>query len=468
MDQITPGDEPEGRRNRPRRDGGTPEARRARDADGGGATEAEARPRPGAPAQTAPPPQARLKRALVPLGILLAAAAIAGWLIATRPDVAREPAPERIWTIAATTVEIGDVRPELRLLGEMVAGRSVELRPLVTGRVVEVGENYVEGGIVREGELLIAIDRFDYESAVTRSEAERLEAKARLDELLAQLAGELALRQRDLEQQTLSQRELARRESLRKRGTGSEKAVDDAQSALVEAQRRVIGREQSISQLEARVDQQKAVLAQMQVAVERAVRDLENTRLTAPFDAFVTDRGTAIGKQVGVGDKVARLIDANWFEVRFHVSNSEFARLVASGGIDDRYATVIWRAQSRDFVFEARIERAGSEVDATSGGVDLFARVRGTGVGTVLRPGMFVEIQVADQLYQSVARLPESALHGDDTVYAVVDGRLEPRDVELVARAGNDVLLRGELRAGDVVATTAFAEIGPGVRVETR
>ena len=87
-------------------------------------------------------------------------------------------------TGSAVPVAIADVRPDLRLLGEVVAGRSVELRPLVSGRVIEVGENYVEGGTVREGELLVAIDRFEYESDVAEREAQLVLGHfARIDRL---------------------------------------------------------------------------------------------------------------------------------------------------------------------------------------------------------------------------------------------------------------------------------------------
>jgi pentose-5-phosphate-3-epimerase len=65
-------------------------------------------------------------------------------------------------------------------------------------------------------------------------------------------------------------------------------------------------------------------------------------------------------------------------------------------------------------------------------------------------------------------RLPASALHGRDRVFTVVDGRLRERRVELVARVGNDVLVRGALKADERVLTTRFAEIGAGVRVEVR
>jgi multidrug efflux pump subunit AcrA (membrane-fusion protein) len=129
---------------------------------------------------------------------------------------------------------------------------------------------------------------------------------------------------------------------------------------------------------------------------------------------------------------------------------------------------VVWRVGGHQFRYTGRLDRIGARIDATSGGVPVFARLLGTGLSKPLRPGAFVAITMPDQMYRHVARLPESALYGADTVYVIAAGRLEKRSVELVARVGNDVLLRGGIRDGDQVAVTRFAEIGPGQKVEVR
>ena len=100
--------------------------------------------------------------------------------------------------------------------------------------------------------------------------------------------------------------------------------------------------------------------------------------------------------------------------------------------------------------------------------MQVFARLDGTDLTKPLRPGAFVTITVPDRTYRAVARMPESALYNGDTVYVIKDERLVKRDVELVARIDNDVLLRGELKLGDWVVITKFAEIGPGQKVEVR
>ncbi len=400
--------------------------------------------------------------------ILLIGIVVVVGLVATRPAVTRKPPVERVWTIGTATVDIRNFQPDLKLLGEIVAGQSAELRPLVAGRVVEVGKSYVNGGKVRKGDLLVAIEAFDYELMVKERTAQVAEARARLDELQAEKSSEQALLQGNLEQFDLQKREVGRRESLRSRGTGTQKALDDSKLRLSELSQAVVSREKSIAGLEARIKQQQAVIDRQQVALERALRDLEKIRLVAPFDGFVSGAETAIGKQVGTSDKIATLIAADRLEARFHMSDSEYARLVAAGGVEGRKATVIWRAQARNFVYDAVIERTESQVTASSGGIDLYARIDGIKLDTLLRPGVFVEVAVPDREYLKVARLPQSAVHGGDTVYIVKDGRLEPRVVEIMTRISDEVLVQGDLRPGDIIATTGFAEIGPGVKVRAR
>jgi len=52
--------------------------------------------------------------------------------------------------------------------------------------------------------------------------------------------------------------------------------------------------------------------------------------------------------------------------------------------------------------------------------------------------------------------------------YAVIDEHLAARAVEVVARSGRDVLVRGDFQPDDMIVTTRFPEIGPGVRVVVR
>ena len=417
----------------------------------------------------------RFFKIAVPIALLAAAAIGSYRLWDTRPEVAAKPARELSRTVAAVTVEHRDIRPGMRLYGSIVAGREVDLRPLVAGRIIEVGDSFADGGILRAGDLIIAIDPFDAQADIAEFRARVAEAGARLDEIAADLAAAGRLLDHDREQTELARRDVERRERLQGTAASSVKSLDDARLALSQRRQQVIERELMIDRLAAQADQQQAVHDRWRVFLSRAKRDLTETRLTAPFDGYLVDTDAGIGKRVGLGDRIARLIDAGRLEARFHLSNSEYARLLA-GGDDDGYrgrpAEVLWRIGDAAFGFKAVIDRVGGEIDARSGGVDLYARILGHGADGVLRPGAFVEVRLDDRLYRDVVRLPESALHedgaGGDQVYVVVDGRLEARPVEVLLRSGNHILLRGSLEDGEGVVVTRLPEIGSGLLVSVR
>ena len=108
----------------------------------------------------------RLTKIVAPIVIITAAVAVAGYLEATRPVVAPTLPEERAWPVSVVSAARIDAQPELRLYGEIVAGREVELRPLVAGTVIDVGPRFLNGGVVRAGELLVAIDPFDYHADI--------------------------------------------------------------------------------------------------------------------------------------------------------------------------------------------------------------------------------------------------------------------------------------------------------------
>ena len=158
-----------------------------------------------------------------------------------------------------------------------------------------------------------------------------------------------------------------------------------------------------------------------------AERDLSNTRLVAPFDGYLTSISAALGKRLGVNDRVVRLLDQAQLDIQIHLSDADYGRLVSSAaGLRGRPVDVTWRAGDRNFPFRAVIQRADGEVDAASGGVRVYARIEHDAAALPLRPGAFVEVRIPDRVYRGATQLPETALVGGDTVYAVVDGRLEP------------------------------------------
>ncbi|MEM9735955.1 MAG: hypothetical protein AAF908_05055, partial [Pseudomonadota bacterium] len=131
-----------------------------------------------------------------------------------------------------------------------------------------------------------------------------------------------------------------------------------------------------------------------------------------------------------------------------------------------RRGSLSWRVGNEIIRADIAIERIGPDVRSEMGGVELFARISGEAVDR-LRPGAFVTVTLPGRLYENVALVPEAALYDGDHVFAVVDGRLQRRDVSVLAWYGETVYLAGALD-GEEVLVTRLTEAGGGVRVEAR
>ncbi len=410
-----------------------------------------------------------LFKILLPLLVIAGGVAAAAWFKETKPEPVAKAIEERVWTVETAPVHFADVQPELRLFGEVVAAREVELRALVAGPVISVWDGFVDGGAVPAGTILVSIDPFDEQQNVVERQASLDEARARLAETRSRLDAERSMAGEDQRQVEIYQRDVARRESLVGSAV-SEKGLDESRLALSASRLQLIQREQSAASLKAGLAQQQAVIDRLAAALARAERALADTDLKAPFDGYLAETAAQPGKRLSLGDRVGRLIDSTALEVRFHMSAAAFGRAFVGAPSGERRAKVIWRTGDRAQTFDAVIDRIDSEIDPASGGVSGFARLvddHGPGFAS-LRPGAFVEVAVADRLYRQVSRLPETALHGADTVFAVVDGRLEGRAVEVAGRDGDAVLVTGELSEGEAVVTTRLTEIGPGLKVAVR
>ena len=409
----------------------------------------------------------RTAKVALPLLVLALGAVAYGGLKITRPDITGREEREKVWPVRAEEIAFSDYKPEIRLYGVTVPGRQVELRALVAGQVIETGENLRTGGEVAKGEVLLRIDPFEYEGALVDTKAQLSEAKARLKEIEASFKSEQDALATSREQLTLAQRDLARAEPLVAKGAVSKKVADDRRMVASERKQAVDARLNNIDIQQAKAEQQRAAITQLEWKVRQAERNLEDTVLKAPFDAYVKSANADLGRLVGVNDAVATLLDQAWIEARFTLTDSQYGRIVAKDTkVTGRTITVLWRVGEKPIEYEAMIERVAAEIASQEGGVEVYARLKDPLHPIPIRPGAFVEVTARDRGYADVARLPQTALYDGDKVFVIIDGRLVERRVEVVGVAGNDVLVQGAITKGERVVTTRLTNAGDGMAVK--
>ncbi|NOZ32229.1 MAG: efflux RND transporter periplasmic adaptor subunit [Alphaproteobacteria bacterium] len=395
--------------------------------------------------------------------IVVAAGAFAFWQISSRPEPPERANRERSFTVAALVPVAAAHTPKIFAFGEVVAGRTIDMRSQVSGEVITVSPNLVVGGRLAENDVLLAIDPFIYDGAL--ADAKIAVADTRLQLSVAQ--EQLAINETNLvaaeQQYDLSVRDFERAASLLAAGSATDKQVDDR--ALIVAQRR-----QSLDQTmgsirvqTATIQRQRAAISRAEWVVAQAERAVQNTTITAPFDAIVTAQSAQPGRVIAANEIVASLYATNSLEVRFTLSDRQYGQLV-SAGLIGREIVAEWDIEPVPVSAAGIITRVGAEVDATFGGVEVFARLA-PDPDLALRPGTFVSVSLDGITFENALRLPETALYENDHIYRIQDGRMARLDVRLLARDGAHVIVGADLPAGARIITTRLAQAGEGVKV---
>ncbi|MEO1291582.1 MAG: HlyD family efflux transporter periplasmic adaptor subunit [Pseudomonadota bacterium] len=378
---------------------------------------------------------------------------------------------EREYAVRMGTISLRSVAPTIDAFGQIVSGRTLELRAPLAGRLVRTGKAFRDGGVATEGDLLFAIDPADPEARRADAAALLVEAEAEASEAKGAVSLAQAEYQAAVSQRALRQRALERQQSLLVRGFSTDAAIETAKLAVAEAERAVITRDQARSAAARRLAQAEQGVMRAQIALDDAQRDLGDAEVRARFSGYVDGVDATLGRLVGVNERLGSLIDPSALEVAFKISNRDFARLLDEAGHLRRSpARVGLDLGARVVATGAEIDRVDATVDQRQGGRVVFARLTDA-PGTVLRPGDFVSVTVEEPVLTDVAVLPRSAVTGRNTVFLVgEDQRLTEVAVPVLRRLGDRLVIGGPELA-DLVGARFVIErlpqLGPGIKVRS-
>lgn len=341
--------------------------------------------------------------------------------------------------VATRTVAPEDARVTVTVQGTVTPRTETSLVSEVAGKVRSVSPAFVAGGFFREGDVLLQIDPGDYEAALKRAEAELAAARAALAQ------------------------EVARAEQARK----------DWES---------LGRSGKPSPLVLRepyVDEARARVKAAEADVATAGRELERTRIRAPYDGLLREKAVDVGQYVTVGTRLGSAIAVDYAEVRLPVSAEQRALIEMPGapgqaGAGGPAVTLSTTTGDRRHAWQARIVRSEGVVDPESRVIYLVARVqdpyrRGPGDARNPEPleiGTFVSAEIEGRRLKGVYPVPRSALtSGDQLLLVDAESRLRIRPVSVVWGDRDTAYVRAELDPTVRVVTSALEAPVDGMAV---
>ncbi len=388
--------------------------------------------------------------------------------VTTEKTSRQRPTQERSYSVNVATLVPETVAPVTTAYGTIESWRTLQLRASSEGRLVEVASKFRDGAAVAEGELLLRIDPANAEFQYLDAEAAQADAEAQKTEAEEAIVGaeqelEAARRQLSLRKQALE-----RQLQLRDKGYSTAVQVETEEPAVASLEQALNNRLQSVITARKRVERMDLSVQRAKLALEDALRVLEETTLTAPFDGYLSEVDANLGRRVNPSETLALLIDPSALEVRFPLSTAEFSRLLdQSGNLVKAPVTVTLQLGNRSVTLPGHIDRSAAVVAEGEAGRTLFASLD-IGPGTVLRPGDFVKIAVQEPELSEIAVVPAAAVTQDGRLLIVRDdSRLDEISVKILRRMGNEVVLT-DVPFDATYVRERLPQLGPGLKVAPR
>ncbi len=255
------------------------------------------------------------KRLLLPV-LGLAALAVAGWY------------GYDYWTVGRFMVSTDDA---------YVQGDIASIAPKVTGYIANIPVSANQR--IKENDVIFQLDDGDYRIALDEAEAKLATQKETLNRILAQTEAARATLQQAQAQKlanaavlTNAQATLTRVKQLHNTRFVAQSDLDNAQSSLSQAEANVAGADAQIASAKANIEVLNAQYKEadsgtksLELARDKAARDLSFTTLRAPFDGVVGNLSGKKGDLVSPGQKIAALVPVNALYIDANYKETQLA-----------------------------------------------------------------------------------------------------------------------------------------------
>ncbi len=403
---------------------------------------------------------------------VLLGVALLWWATANRPPPGTVAAAERPVPVAYVAALPRAFTPEVSGFGEVAPARVWTAVAQVAGRIAYVHEDFIRGGAVGEGEVLLEIARDTYELAVARAEADIRSAEAKVAEIrLSKTTTEASL---EIERQALALAEgdLARVAKLNQTGATSNTAVENKEREVLAQRVKVQSHMGTLAVLPAQLEAAEQSVAVARTSKQSAELDLTRTVVTAPFDGRVASADVEISQFVGVGTPMGSIDGAAAAEIdvqmppRLMASLARLAFLGNGGETPADISRLIRARVSLDVdganpVWPAEVARISEVVDPATRSIGVIVRVTDPygaarpGERPPLIKGMFVKVTLSGPALDKVILVPRRAIREGRVMLAGPDDRLTYASITPIFSAdGIAVLSADALPEGSRIIVT--------------
>jgi multidrug efflux pump subunit AcrA (membrane-fusion protein) len=363
------------------------------------------------------------------------------------------------------------VAPSLTLPGTALAWRKVQVAAPEEGLVVERVRGYYSVA-VKQGEVLVRLRdqaaKARYQAAQARTQA----ARARYEELLAgerpetvaEIRAELRRSQAAAKE---AKKSLARTRDLLRRNAATPSQLDQEIRAAEVARQEAEAAKSRLDRILAGT--RKEILRRQEAEWQGALAEeelahlsLEDHLIRAPFSGLIDQVHVEVGAWVKKGGPVLDLVDASKLDVVALVPEDRIHQVPLGTQTSCDFPSV-----EGAITLTGTVASLGPRADLQGRTVPVLVRIENP-TGRI-RAGMSARVKIPLETPRERILVPKDAVlrssHGPPRVVLVVDGKAQPREVELGISWGPWLEVVKGLKLGDVTVVRGNERLRPGQEV---
>lgn len=371
-------------------------------------------------------------------------------------------------------VQPQDFIPLAQGFGEVQPAQVWKAIAQTSGRILSLHEKLKDGEMIQQGQTLLQIDPVDYQLNLAQAEAQLAE----LEVQQKNAAALLEIEQRNL---VLAEKEFNRLKQLVNKGSVSQSDTDSAERALLNSRSAVQNHQNTL----ALFPTNRKLL---KVKIEQAQRDLDNTRILAPFNLRITGLKIEANQYVSKGEHMFSGDSVDRVEITAQIAMSSLKNLFANGvnlPVDfTRFAGDI--NQLTGFIptisldlgndqpaqWQARFVRFSDSVDSETRTMGIVVAVDEPlkqvipGVRPPLSKGMLVEVSIAGHVQPDSIVVPRSALRNGRAYIMDSQKQLQIRDVKTLYNQQQFSVIESGIKAGEQLVLSDIIPAVSGMLLE--
>ncbi|MCP3925718.1 MAG: efflux RND transporter periplasmic adaptor subunit [Desulfobacterales bacterium] len=343
----------------------------------------------------------------------------------------KKPTLSKVFVIKATPV---DHKITIKGYGTVKPIHEINLVSEVSGKIIKVSKNFIDGGSFKGGDTLININTEDYELSLSSAQA-----KVKDSESKYALAKEESY--------------IAKEEWYQVHGKKNGKKITP-----------LVAKEPQLAAAYANLQANEAEYKKIKLQLDRCA-------IKAPFNGIVSVKNFDTGQYIAKGQTLGTIFSTESSQISISLKDDELYWIDVPGFTNESLGS-----RAKVFVDIAGYKKTwGGAVSRAHGKIDTNTRLVNVVISVdkpyenypPLAAGLFAMVNIEGKTLKNVYILPTESIRDNDMIWIVKkDNTLSFRKINIIKKIDNSVIVNQGIKKGELIVTSNLKLVANGMKVK--